>query len=268
MAIGIATNYNSLNAANQLGKTQSMAATAMERLSSGNRINSAKDDAAGLAVATKMDSQIRGMNMAIRNANDGISLGQTAESYLGSMQESMQRMRELSVQAANGALTDADRAQLDLEYQSLGEEINRTITSASYNDVNLFAGGAAIDIQVGKDSGDTITIAASAITATLTFGAIDTAAGANTAIGTLDTQMDTVVAERSKFGAVQSRFETVISNLSDAVVNMSAAKGRIMDTDFAAETMNMTKSQILQQAGTAMLAQANQQPNNVLSLLR
>lgn len=268
MAIGIATNYNSLNAANQLGKTQSMAATAMERLSSGNRINSAKDDAAGLAVASKMDTQVRGLNMAIRNANDGISLGQTAESYLGSMQESMQRMRELSVQAANGALTDADRGQLDLEYQQLGSEINRTIAGAKYNDVNLFQGGAAIDIQVGKDVGDTITIAASAISAPITFGSIGTAANANTEIAALDTQLESVVSERSKFGAVQSRFETVISNLSDAVVNLSAAKGRIMDTDFAAETMTMTKSQILQQAGTAMLAQANQQPNNVLSLLR
>ena len=273
MGMSINTNNAALTASYNLQRSSAAYGEATQRLSSGMRINSAKDDAAGLAIASKMDSQIRGMNVAMRNANDGISLGQTAESYLGTIQESMQRMREIGVQAQNGTLTTADQGQLDKEFQQLTQEITRTVNDANFNGVKLFDGSTAtmnFQIGAGTTANDQISVNNVDLTALNTVGGLDvtSAANAKAAVTALDADLATVVGQRSVFGAVQSRFESVVNNLSAATTNLQAAKGRIMDADFAQETMKMTRSNILQQAGTTMLSQTNQTPNNVLQLLR
>jgi flagellin len=265
MAAVINTNIASLNTQRNLSASQSSLNSSIQRLSSGLRVNSAKDDAAGLAVATRMDAQIRGMNVAIRNSNDAISFAQTAEGALGKVTDALQRMRELSVQSANGSLSDADRTNLQAEFSQLDAEITR-LAGTKFNGTNVF-GAAATVFQVGANATDTISVTAVAAPAA-DGGDISTAAGATTAIGTIDTALDTINTNRATLGAVQNRFESVISSLQVNVENASAAKSRIMDADFAAETANLTRGQILQQAGTAMLAQANSLPNNVLSLLR
>src|SRR5690606_12206263 len=267
----INTNLMSLNAQRNLDTNSSALATAVQRLSSGLRVNSAKDDAAGLAIAERMNTQIRGMNVAIRNANDGISLAQTAEGALGQIGNMAQRMRELAIQSRNATNTAADRANLDAEYQQLAAEITRTISSTTFNGLAILAGDAgAQNFQVGTGTAahDSITITTQDLSTVFTAGDILDVANAGTAMGALDGLIDTSTTQRATYGAAQNRFESVISNLQVAAESQTAARSRIMDADFAAETASMTRSQVLQQAGTAMLAQANQMPNTVLQLLQ
>ncbi len=281
----INTNISSLNAQRNLGTSQSSLATSMQRLSSGLRINSAKDDAAGLSIATKMDSQIRGMSQAVRNANDGISLAQTADGGLSTATDAMQRMRELAVQAANGTNTTADSLSLDKEYQALGAEVLRVATSTQFNGTNVLSkatttgntAATGTDIQVGANNLQVINIGkidleTQALTLSdgtaTTVTDLKTVASANTALTAIDTALTAVNGLRSDIGATQNRMGYAVSNLQSSVESQSAAKSRIMDTDFAAETANLSRSQVLQQAGTAMVAQANQLPQGVLALLR
>ena len=275
MGMSVTTNIQSMNAQRNLNGSQSALATSMQRLSSGLRVNSAKDDAAGLAIAERMNTQVRGMNVAIRNANDAISLSQTAEGALGKVGDMLQRMRELAVQAANATNGTDDRANLDAEFQQLGAEITRTIANTKFNGKAILGADAgALAFQVGANSGETVSIT----TTNLTAGTIATAVAgsvtgadatnANTAMTNIDAALTTLNSERALYGAAQNRFESVIANLQIASENQAAARGRIMDADFAAETANLSRSQILQQAGTAMVAQANQVPQQVLQLLR
>jgi len=378
MASVINTNISSLNAQRNLTTSQGELATSLQRLSSGLRINSAKDDAAGLAISERMTTQIRGSNQAVRNANDGVSLAQVAEGALGSLGNSLQRIRELAIQSANATNSASDRAALNVEAQQLKDEIQRVASATTFNGVNLLDGSFANQqFQVGANANETITvsgisnaqvanlgssttaavtgIAATAFTAitaghllintvsvgavaadtsatdraagirdainsvadqtgvyatndtattitltsesTITVGAfgatastaitgltagptatvpttgftgldLSTVAGANAAIGFMDSALTEVNTARANLGALQSRFESVVSNLTINAENLSAARSRIRDADFAAETANLTRAQILQQAGTAMLAQANSSPQNVLSLLQ
>ena len=281
MAATINSNIQSLTAQRNLSVSQGSLATSMQRLSSGLRVNSAKDDAAGLAIAERMNAQVRGMNVAVRNANDGISLAQTAEGALGKIGDNLQRMRELAVQSANDTNGATDRAALDNEYKQLALENERVIANTKFNGQELLTGaggtGGVFGFQVGANtSGDnqiditTADIAAAMGTntqgATATLGT--TAATARTAMDDIDAALGAVNGERSTYGASQNRFEAVISNLQLASENQSASRSRIMDADFASETANLSRSQILQQAGTAMVAQANQLPQGVLALLR
>jgi flagellin len=280
MSFTINTKVASMNAQRNAGVSQGSLAQSLERLSSGLRVNSAKDDAAGLAIAERMNSQARGMNVAIRNANDGISLAQTADGGLSSMADMIQRMRELAVQSVNSTNTSGDIAALNQEYTQLNAELARTLSAVQFNGTSLFTNTANFDFQVGANAGQTITVQASAMNVasagaitTITTGAASaltvSANGANSAfITNLDTALTTINSTRAILGAVQSRFDTTISFLKTAVENQSAARGRIMDADFAAETSNLSRAQILQQAGTAMIAQANQLPQGVLALLR
>ena len=263
----INSNITSLNAQRHLNTSQSSLTTSMERLSSGLRVNSSKDDAAGLAIADRMNAQIRGTTVAIRNANDGISLAQTAEGALATVTDALQRMRELAVQAQNGSNGTSDRANLDTEYQQLSAEITRIAAQTKFNGIAIVGAGAgAQTFQVGANNGDTLTITTVAVTTVA--GGVTTAAAASTAVAAIDTALDTITSNRATYGAAMSRFSMAISNLSISGENQTAAKGRIMDADFAQETANLSRAQILQQAGTAMVAQANQQPNLVLNLLR
>ncbi|HRO58209.1 MAG TPA: flagellin domain-containing protein [Burkholderiaceae bacterium] len=272
----INTNMFSLNAQRNLGTTQSALAQSIQRLSSGLRVNSAKDDAAGLAIAERMNAQVRGMNVAIRNANDGISLAQTAEGALGKVGDALQRMRELAVQAKNGTNTTNDRANLDAEFQELSDEVERLVEGTSFNGLTLLDGtNGSFNFQVGAGNAttDTITITSSDLSGTVTaVGALNItgadATSATAAITALDTAIGSVTTARSAYGAAQNRFDSAISSLQVSVENQAAARGRIMDTDFAAETANLSRAQVLQQAGMAMLSQANAVPQNVLSLLR
>jgi flagellin len=275
----INTNVQSLNAQRNLAASSGSLATSMQRLSSGLRVNSAKDDSAGLAIAERMNAQVKGMNVAIRNANDGISLAQTAEGALGKVGDSLQRMRELAVQSANGTNSADDRLNLDAEYQELALEVQRVLEGTTFNGETLLdgAGGTAgtFSFQIGANNVDTDKIdivttdlAGSADITTATGGDVTTAATALTAMDSLDTAIDAITTARAGFGAAQNRFESVISNLQIASENQAASRGRIMDADFAVETSNLSRGQILQQAGTAMIAQANQLPQGVLSLLR
>nr|WP_294841613.1 flagellin [uncultured Methylotenera sp.] len=264
MASVINTNIASLNTQRNLSSSQSALNTSLQRLSSGLRINSSKDDAAGLAIATRMDSQVRGQQVAIRNANDAISFAQVAEGGLAKQTDALQRMRELAVQSLNGTNTSTDRANLDAEFTQLSAEVTRLSTATKFNGTSVF--GAAQTFQVGADAGDTITTAS--VAAATISGNVSSVASASTAITAIDAALTAANTNRATLGAIQNRFESVVSNLQISVENQAAAKSRIMDADFAAETANLTRGQILQQAGTAMLAQANSLPNNVLSLLR
>ena len=282
MAQIINTNLMSLNAQRNLSTTQSALATSVQRLSTGLRVNSAKDDAAGLAIAERMNTQVRGMNVAIRNANDAISLAQTAEGALSKINDMGQRMRELAVQSANATNSESDRANLDAEFQALSAEIKRNLDGTSFNGTKLFAALATLTFQVGANNTATDQIAV--ITAELTKDAkltavlggtggatpadIKSAANSTAALEKLDGMLATVNAKRAEFGATQNRFEAVIQTLQVSAENQTAARSRIMDADFASETAALTRAQVLQQAGTSMLSQANSLPNNVLSLLR
>ena len=265
MSATINTNVNSLNAQRNLSMSQGALATSMQRLSSGLRINSAKDDAAGLAIADRMNAQIKGINVAVRNANDGISLAQTAEGALSTVTDVLQRMRELAVQAQNGSNGTSDRANLDTEYQQLSAEITRVATQTKFNGAAIVGASAQV-FQVGANNGDTLTITTSTVS-TVT-GDVTTAANASTALAAIDTALDTITTSRATYGAAINRFQFAIQNLQTTGENQNAARGRIMDADFAQETANLSRSQILQQAGTAMVAQANQVPQQVLQLLK
>jgi flagellin len=292
----INTNLMSLNAQRNLSTSQSSLATSIQRLSSGLRVNSAKDDAAGLAISERMNSQVRGMAVAQRNAGDAISMSQTAEGALGQVGDMLQRMRELAVQSANGTNSTADRGNLQSEYSQLSAEVNRNLSGTSFNGTSLFTSGTAFDFQVGAgtSANDTVSVNRSQLTggtASATTGAaLVTAMGTATAdvalatatgisIGTsaataqdamvaIDAALSAVNTQRANYGAAQNRFESAIANLRVNSENTSAARGRIVDADYAMESANLTRAQVLQQAGTAMLSQANQTPNGVLSLLR
>jgi len=264
----INTNVMSLTAQRNLNQSQGALATSMQRLSSGLRVNSAKDDAAGLAIAERMNTQVRGMNVAIRNANDGISLSQTAEGGLQEMSNMLQRMRELAVQSANGTNGASDRENLNLEFQALDEEIDRIAQTTKFNDRTVLSnGGSSVTFQVGANVDQTNRLSIDLVTVTSSGTAISTVVGARAAMTRIDSMIGEVTASRADFGAMQSRFESAISNLQVGLENQSAARGRIMDADFAVETANMTRAQILQQAGNAMVSQANSAPQSVLQLL-
>lgn len=322
----INTNIVSLNAQRNLNASQSSLSTSMQRLSSGLRVNSAKDDAAGLAIAERMNTQVRGMNVAIRNANDGISLAQTAEGSLGKVGDMLQRMRELAVQASNGTNNTQDRAALNNEFTQLQTEIGRLVRNTNFNGAPVLSGfsagtSASFSFQVGANAtaDDQIVITQSDILGTVpgtsgtpngNDGALESATNATkinilgaagssnsggppaaavdfalnggppappgaagegdplVAVQFIDFALAQVNLARSTFGATQNRFDAVISNLQVAVENQTSARSRIMDADFAQETSNMSRAQILQQAGNAMVAQANQLPQQVLSLLQ
>ena len=279
MAISVNTNLFSLNAQRSLAGSQASLQTSMQRLSSGLRINSAADDAAGLAISQRMNAQVRGMNVAIRNANDGISLAQTADGALSSVSDSLQRMRELAVQSRNSTNSDSDKESLNLEFGQLSSEIGRVLAGTTFNGKAILGGNAGtLTFQVGANvtTNDSIDITTSDLTAdaaitTVTGASIGSAADATaiaTVITNIDAAIDKVNSQRAVFGASQNRFNSVVSNLKTSVENQSAAASRITDADFAAETANMSRAQILQQAGTAMVAQANSLPQSVLRLLQ
>ncbi|MBY0465730.1 MAG: flagellin FliC [Burkholderiales bacterium] len=267
MSMSINTNAMSLNAQRNAAANQTSMATTMQRLSSGLRVNNAKDDAAGLAIADRMNTQVRGMQVAIRNANDGLSLVQVADGGMATITDALQRMRELAVQSLNGTNTTTDRAALNTEYVQLASEIARIAESTQFNGKSIIGtSAAAFGFQVGANASQQITV--STITVSFTAGTIDSLSSAGSALSAIDTQLTAVNTSRATYGAAMSRFEYTISNLRNAVENQSAARGRIMDADFASETANLSRTQILQQAGTAMIAQANQLPQGVLALLR
>ena len=277
----INTNIASLNAQRNLNASQSSLTTAMQRLSSGMRVNSAKDDAAGLAIAERMNAQVRGMNVAIRNANDGISLAQTAEGALSKVGDALQRMRELAIQARNWTNSSSDKDSLNKEFAELQSEITRVLGGTTFNGKAILGADATtMDFQIGANTSadDLISIATTNMTTatdisavTISTAVIDASASVGaigTVIDNIDLALDLVNNTRATFGATQSRFDAIISNLQQSVENQSAARSRIMDADFAAETAAMSRGQILQQAGTAMVAQANQLPQQVLRLLQ
>lgn len=287
--IGINTNFASLSAQRSLSATQSGVQTSIERLSSGLRVNTAKDDAAGLAIAERMAAQIRGSEVASRNANDGISLLQIADGAMSSLTDNLQRMRELAVQAKNGTLGANDRANLNTEFEELAGEVGRVATGTQFNSLDLFAAGNktfSIQVGAGNAAGDTLSVnltddgsssgddlqaalgGTSAADIKSAFGDITSIANASTAITTIDSKIDVITTLRSVAGAGLSRLEQTISNLQNSSANISMARGRILDADFARETAALTRAQILQQAGSAMLVQANQLPNSVLTLLK
>ena len=303
MAIYVNTNVSSLNAQRQLTKSGSILDQSFERLSSGLRINGASDDAAGLQIANRLTGQINGMNQGIRNANDGISLAQTAEGALDEMSTMYQRIRTLASQASNGSNTDSDRAALQLELRELGEEINRISTDTSFGGTNLLDGSFKAEFQVGANSGQVISMTMTAVSSfdgtsvTMnSFTVSDVAAIASDIAGTVagqaatsfqnasslsftsvdkaqsvlagvDAMIGTIDAKRAELGAIQNRFSSTIRNGANIIENLSAARSRIQDADFATETANLTKAQILQQASTTILSQANQRPQTALSLL-
>ncbi len=279
MAMVINTNVASINTQRRLTDTNNALSVSMQRLSSGLRVNSARDDAAGLAIANGMTSQIRGMGVAIRNANDGISLAQTAESAMGVITDTMQRMRDLSVQAANtGAVSDSDRQKLQTEFKQLNDELNRVVKNTEFNGKKILNGSLSggVDFQIGANTAadNQIAIDIANVSDTLadvaaaSIGSGASGADVLSAINVIDAAIKGIDTARAKLGAVQNRFTTTISNLQASVENQSAARSRIVDTDFAMETAALSRNRILQQAGTAMLSQANQSPNAVLGLLR
>jgi len=281
MAMTINTNVLSINAQRNTATTNNSLATSLQRLSSGLRVNSAKDDAAGLAIASRMDSQARGMNVAVRNSNDGISLVQTAESGMAVIGDMLQRMRELAVQASNGTNTSGDLSALNSEYTQLGTEIARTLSAVEFNGTKLLSTTADFVFQIGANSGQTASISVASIgintgdvSAVFDTGAASalvvtgSAASNSAALTAIDLAISSINTARANMGAIQNRFNYTITFLQSASENQQAARGRIMDADFAQETANLSRAQILQQAGTAMVAQANQLPQGVLALLR
>jgi flagellin len=272
----INTNISALRAANASTMANKMQGQSMERLSTGQRINSAKDDAAGLAISTSMTSQIRGMNQGIRNANDGIALAQTAEGSLNEVTNMLQRVRELAVQSSSGTYQDAtDRVNMQAEVDELTAQIGQVITNSEFNGVTLFDNStAAVTIQTGSESADTVDLTMANLTTLAASGGaagsydVSTAAAANTLLGTIGTEIDSISTARATLGAGQSRLESAVNNLTSTATNLADARSRITDTDYSAETTALAKAQILSQASTAMLSQANQSQQNVLSLLR
>lgn len=275
----INSNIGALRASNASAAATKLQSSAMERLSTGKRINSAKDDAAGLAIATSMTSQVRGMNQAIRNANDGISLAQTAEGSLDEVTNMLQRVRELATQSASGTYKDeTDRAYMQAEVDQLTAQIGQVISNSEFNGVKLFDGSTtSVTIQTGANSADTVELQMADLTTLQANGGaagsydVSTAAAANALLDPstgIGAEIDAISNARASLGAGQSRLESVVNNLTSNVTNLSDARSRIEDTDYSAETTKLAKAQILSQASTAMLAQANQSQQNVLSLLR
>jgi flagellin len=266
MSLRIQNNVEAFNAHRQLVGSSEKAAKSMERLSSGYRINRGADDAAGLAISEKLRSQIRGLAQAQRNAQDGVSLLQTAEGSLTEVHNMLQRVRELAVQYQNGTLNATDRAAIDTEAGQLASEIQRIGSSAQFNNIRLLNGSAAtVTFQVGAGDGEAI--AANMFNVSASISATFCLAGA-TALASIDANITDVATARGNLGAVQNRLEHTLANLATYQENLVASESRIRDVDMAQEMVNFTKLQILQQAGTAMLAQANQSPQGVLSLLR
>ena len=281
MAMVINTNIGSINSQRQLTSTNNALSTSMERLSSGLRVNSAKDDAAGLAISNRMTSQIRGMTVGVRNAGDGISMAQTAEAAMGELTNTLQRMRDLAVQSANrGAVSDSDREKLQTEFSQLNDELSRIVTNTEFNGKKIINGSLSgtlnVKFQIGANtaSDNQIAISINNVSTTLSnvtaasIGSTATSANVLSAIDIIDQAIKDIDTSRATLGAIQNRFTTTISNLQSSIENQAAAKSRIVDTDFAAETAALSRNQILQQAGTAMLSQANQAPQAVLGLLR
>jgi flagellin len=269
----IGTNTAALRAGNASTAASKMLGSAMERLSTGKRINSAKDDAAGLAIASTMTGSIRGMNQAIRNANDGISMAQTAEGALGEVTNMLHRVRELSVQSASGTYSDDDRTNMQAEVTELTGQISSILDNTKFNGIALFDGSAGdsgdVTIQTGSTADDTVTLSLAQVDLDDAVDIdISDAGDASDALETLDDALTTVNTARATLGASQSRLESVVNNLTSNVANLTDARSRIEDADFSAETTALAKAQILSQASTAMLAQANQSQQSVLTLLR
>ncbi|MAF63446.1 MULTISPECIES: flagellin [Pseudomonadota] len=267
----IGTNIGAIRAANASTAAQAMLGRAIDRLSTGKRINSAADDAAGNAIATRMTSQIRGLGQAVRNANDGISLTQTAEGGMNEITNMLQRMRELAVQSASGTLSNSDRTNLQAEVAALILQVDDVANKTNFNGVSLLTAVGPIAIQTGIDSGDVVNITLANVTTTgLAVGAIDisTVAGAGTALTALDTALNNITTAQANLGASQNRLQATVSSLINRSTNLSEARSRIQDANFSDESTNLAKAQILSQASTAMLAQANQSQQGVLSLIR
>ena len=269
----IGTNIASLRAGNAANAASNMLQSAMQRLSTGQRINSGKDDAAGIAIASSMTASIRGMNQGIRNANDGIAMAQTADGALNEVGNMLQRVRELAVQSASGTYSDDDRTNLQTEVTALTTQITSILTNTQFNKVALFDGSAGasgdVTIQAGSKAEDTVTVSFAEIDLSdATDIDISDADDASDALDTIDDALSTVNTARATFGAASSQLQSVVNNLSSNVENLSQARSGIQDADFSAETANLAKAQILSQASTAMLAQANQSQQSVLSLLK
>ncbi len=268
----IGTNVTAMRTSYASNQAEMGLAKSIERLSTGRRVNSAADDAAGNSIATRMTSEIRGLNMAIRNSNDGISLAQTAEGGMNEITSMLQRMRELSVQASNGTLAAGDRTNLQTEVDALALQIQDVADRTTFNGVALLTADATINIQTGSNAGEVVGITVKNVDATaLGVVALDLEtddASRSAALTALDTALDTVTSAQASLGADQNRLQATVSNLSDRVANISESRSRIMDVDFSAETTELAKNQILSQASTAMLSQANQSQQSVLSLLR
>jgi flagellin len=276
MGLSVYNNVEAMNAHRLLSNTNSQLSKSMERLSSGLRINRAADDAAGLAVSEGMRSQIRGMNVASRNAQDGVSMVQVADGALSNVGDMLQRVRDLAVQASNGTLTDQQRGHLDTEVQQVLTEIGKTGTDTEFNGLKILAGSvataaSAVTLQVGANASQNIAFVIATVSASdlgISGIAVSTAASASAAIASLDAAINTVTTNRANLGAIQNRLESTINRLGMTSENVQAAESRIRDADMASEMIDFTKNQILQQSGTAMLAQANQASQGVLSLLR
>jgi flagellin len=271
----INTNIGAMKAANASTTANKMLGTAMERLSSGKRINSAKDDAAGLAISSTMTAQIRGMNQAIRNANDGIALAQTADGALAETTNMLQRIRELAIQSKSGTYSTGDRANLQAEVSQLTLQIDDNLTNAKFNGVSLFSKVASTNVVITIQSGDaassTIDLTIAGLDGTkLTSTALDvsTVAASATTIANVDLALTSINTTRASLGAGQSRLESAVNNLTTNSTNLAEARSRIEDADYSSETTNLAKAQILAQASTAMISQANQSQQNVLSLLK
>lgn len=278
MSLFVNTNVSAINAQRQLFDVSDRLNTSFERLSSGFRINSASDDAAGLQISDRLTSQVQGLNQAVRNANDAISLTQTAEGALGEVTTSLQRIRQLAVQSQNGINSSADREALQKEVTALRTEISRIATTTQFGNVNLLDGNFSAKFLVGANEGQTISVNLSStnlgqingFSATglgIVSNDISTATGASALLGDVDAAISGIGAVRADLGALQNRFQSTIRNLSNISENLSAARSQIMDTDFAAETAELTRNQIVQQASISVLSQANQRPQAALSLL-
>lgn len=284
MAIYVNTNTASLNAQNNLSVSTSALRLSLQRLSSGLRVNSAADDPASMAIGQAFTTQINGTAQAVRNANDGISLAQTAESALGQLQNNLQTIRQIAVQAANGSISNTNRSQLQTTVDQLTQEISRIVQTTNFNGTLLLSGGASITFQVGASGVSSNQVIANGLDLTVTgtgalnaFSALLTATGvinlttsggASAALASLDADISLLSTDRSQLGAVQIRFQAIIANMNNYLQNLQDSRSRIIDTDFASETSNLTQQQILQQAGTAILAQANQLPQAALTLLK
>ena len=274
----INTNVNSLVTQNAITRNDKSISNVMNTLSTGFRINSAKDDAAGLAISTNMTAQIRGLNMGVRHANDAISLIQTAEGGTEAVTQMLQRMRELAVQSATDTYSSGDRALMQKEFTQLRQEVSRTAQLTNFNGQQLLQDGSLLTFQVGANSGDTLTYSTTNLSAVISLGgtsigdeggaSVSTRDGATSAMSTIDSALNEINSERARMGAMINRLGYAGDNLTNIAQNLTSARSRIEDTDYAAATRELARTQVIQQAGIAMLAQANQQPQSVLALLK